>query len=164
MQRYLIAIGSNRPGRHGGPAAEVRAAAAAIGATALSPVIATPALGPSLRRFANAVATVETDEGPPALLGRLKHVERAFGRRAGRRWGVRVIDLDIVLWSGGVWRSSGLTIPHTAFRQRRFVLDPLAVLAPDWRDPETGLTARQLRARLTRPRPLPRREGARVGP
>lgn len=164
MHRYLIAIGSNRRGRHGGPDAEVRAAAAAIGASALSPVIATPALGPSIRRFANAVALVESGDSPTLLLARLKAAERAFGRRAGRRWGARVIDLDIVLWSGGMWRSPRLTIPHAAFRERRFVLDPLAHLAPAWRDPITRLTVRQLRARLTRPLPLPRREPALMGP
>ena len=136
------------------------AAAAAIGAAAVSPVIATAALGPSIRRFANAVALVETEEPPPPLLARLKQVERAFGRRAGRRWGARVIDLDIVLWSGGVWRSPDLAVPHASFRQRRFVLDPLTRFAPAWRDPITRLTARQLRARLTRPQPLPRRGGA----
>ena len=160
MHRYIIAIGSNRRGRHGGPAAEVLAAAAAIGAGAVSLVVVTAALGPSIRRFANAVASVETDEDPPALLARLKQVERAFGRRAGRRWGARVVDLDIVLWSGGVWCSPELTVPHASFRQRRFVLDPLARLAPAWRDPITRLTVRQLRARLTRPRPLPRRGAA----
>jgi 2-amino-4-hydroxy-6-hydroxymethyldihydropteridine diphosphokinase len=160
VHRYIIAIGSNRRGRHGGPPAEVLAAATAIGAAAVSPVIATVALGPSIRRFANAVALVETEEPPPPLLARLKQVERAFGRRAGRRWGARVIDLDIVMWSGGVWRSPDLTVPHVSFRQRRFVLDPLTRFAPAWRDPITRLTARQLRARLTRPQPLPRRGGA----
>uniref|UniRef100_UPI0015771B8A 2-amino-4-hydroxy-6- hydroxymethyldihydropteridine diphosphokinase n=1 Tax=Sphingomonas bacterium TaxID=1895847 RepID=UPI0015771B8A len=80
---------------------------------------------------------------------------RAFGRRRGRRWGARVLDLDIVLWSGGSWRSPGLTIPHPAFRDRRFVLDPMVALAPRWRDPVTGLTIRQLAAQLTRRRPLP---------
>jgi 2-amino-4-hydroxy-6-hydroxymethyldihydropteridine diphosphokinase len=164
VHRYLIAIGSNRRGRHGGPEAEVRAAATAIGATALSPVIATPALGPSIRRFANAVALVESAEEPPELLLRLKRIECAFGRRSGRRWGARVIDLDIVLWSSGIWRSPGLTIPHAAFRQRRFVLDPLVAVTPDWRDPQTGLTIRQLAARLTRRAALPRRDPALMGP
>lgn len=155
---YLIALGSNRRGRHGGPASEVRAAAAAaIGAVALSPIIASAPLGPSGRRFANAAALVETDADPPALLARLKRIERAFGRRRGRRWGERVIDLDIVLWSGGAWRSPGLTIPHGAFRDRAFVLGPLAALAPAWRDPVSGLTVRQLHGRLTRLAALPRR-------
>jgi 2-amino-4-hydroxy-6-hydroxymethyldihydropteridine diphosphokinase len=93
---------------------------------------------------------VETDEDPPALLARLKAIETAFGRRRGQRWTDRVIDLDIVLWSGGVWASDGLTVPHPEFRRRAFVLAPLAAIVPDWRDPMTGRTVRQLAARLRR--------------
>ena len=147
--RYAIAIGSNRPGRHGPPEAEVRAAIAALGGViAASRIFATPPLGPSSRRYANAVAILESAESPPALLARLKAIERAFGRRSGRRWGARVIDLDIILWSGGVHAGAVLTIPHPAFRARRFVLDPLETLVPRWRDPMTGLTIRQLAARV----------------
>lgn len=154
MHRYLIALGSNRRGRHGDPAREVLAAAAAINVEILSPLVTSAAMGPSSRRFANAAALVVSDADPPALLTRLKRVERAFGRRPGRRWGARVIDLDIILWSGGRWRSPELMVPHIDFRARTFVLGPLLALAPGWRDPATGLTVRQLHRRLTRPRPL----------
>ena len=139
-----IALGSNRRGRHGSPAEIVRAAASAIGARRLSKVRPTPALGPAGRGFANAVALVESELDPPALLARLKQVERDFGRRGGRRWGPRVLDLDIVLWSQGPWGGDGLVIPHPEFRRRRFVLQPLAEIAPAWRDPITGTTVRQL--------------------
>jgi 2-amino-4-hydroxy-6-hydroxymethyldihydropteridine diphosphokinase len=143
--RYAIAIGSNRRGRHGSPRDEVRAAIAALGpVVAASPVIETPPIGPSTRRFANAAVLLDSDEAPDALLARLKRIEQAFGRRRGRRWGARVIDLDIVLWSGGCWSSRTLTIPHPHFRQRDFVLRPLAAIAPEWRDPVTGRTVRQL--------------------
>ena len=145
---YAIALGSNRPGRHGSPERELRAALAELAPAIASPILRTPPLGPSNRRYANAVAIVETGEDPPALLRRLKAIERAFGRRAGQRWGARVLDLDIVLWSGGAWSGPGLTIPHPQYRQRGFVLDPLVRIAPDWRDPLTGLSVRQLRARL----------------
>lgn len=155
---YAIAIGSNRSGTHGRPEAEVRAAVAALGAVvAISSVIATPPLGPSSRRFANAVALIESAESPAALLARLKQIERSFGRRPGRRWGARVIDLDIILWSEGIHAEPGLTIPHPAFRTRRFVLDPLVTLAPDWRDPVTGFTMRQLAARIRAVDRRPRR-------
>jgi 2-amino-4-hydroxy-6-hydroxymethyldihydropteridine diphosphokinase len=148
---YAIAIGSNRPGRHGPPAREVAAALAALGrVTAASPIIPTPALGPSIRRYANAVAILGTDEDPPELLARLKAIERSFGRRRGRRWGARVIDLDVILWSGGAWSGPGITVPHPEFRHRGFVLDPLATIAADWRDPLTGLSVRQLHARYLR--------------
>jgi 2-amino-4-hydroxy-6-hydroxymethyldihydropteridine diphosphokinase len=152
---YLIGLGSNRRGRHGGPAGEVRAALAQIGGVvAASPIVTTPPLGPSIRAFANAAALIASDEAAPALLARLKAIERAGGRRRGRRWGARVIDLDILLWSGGRFRARGLEIPHLALRERAFVLGPLAAIAPDWRDPVTGLTVRQLRHRLTARRPL----------
>lgn len=144
---YVIALGSNRRGRHGAPEAEVRAALAAIGgAVKASPVVATAPLGPSRRRFANAAALIETGETPPVLLARLKTIERAFGRRRGRRWDSRVIDLDIILWSGGAWAGPGLVIPHPQFRHRDFVLRPLNAIVPGWRDPLTGRTIRQLAA------------------
>ena len=154
---YLVALGANVRGRHGTPAQAVRAAAAAIGVRALSPIIASDPVGPSTRRFANAVARVDSDDAPPAMLARLKAIETAFGRRHGRRWGARVIDLDLIGWSGGVWRSRTLTIPHTAYRKRLFVVAPLLATVPAWRDPITGLTPRHLNARLTRARPVNRR-------
>ena len=152
---YAIAVGSNRCGRHGAPECEVAAAIASLpDVVAASPVVASAPLGPSVRRFANAVVLIESGREPPALLSALKTIERRFGRRAGRRWGARVIDLDIILWSGGIWASPGLAVPHPAFRSRRFVLAPLAALAPRWRDPVTGLSVRQLLRAVDRPRPV----------
>lgn len=142
---YAIAIGSNRRGRHGAPVREVAAAIRVLGdVCAASPILATAPLGPSIRRFANAAVLIESDETPAALLTRLKRLERAFGRRRGQRWGARVIDLDIVLWSGGTWDDATLIVPHVAFRERRFVLDCLVQVAADWRDPVTGLSVRHL--------------------
>lgn len=155
---FAIAVGSNRRGRHGRPRDEVAAALALLDGLA-SPIIDSVPLGPSTRTFANAVTLVASDEAPAALLARLKRMERAFGRRSARRWGERVLDLDIVLWTGGTVRSRRLTVPHAAFRARGFVLGPLAAVAPAWRDPHGGLTMRQLHARLTRRRPVPRRSG-----
>ncbi len=149
---YLVALGSNRVGRHGCPRGEVAAALRLLGGRA-SPIIASAPLGPSTRTFANAAVLIDTDESPAELLARLKRIEQAFGRRTGRRWGARVIDLDIILWSGGRVASPHLTVPHPSFRQRAFVLQPAAALAPGWRDPVTGLTLRHLHARLTARRP-----------
>lgn len=153
---YAIALGSNRRSRHGSPAATLRAAIEALGAAKVSAIRATPALGPAGRGFANAVAIVETDLLPDELLAELKVLERGFGRRGGRRWGPRVLDLDIILWSQGPWGGPGPIVPHPEFRGRRFVLHPLAEVAPAWRDPITGATVRQLLARLTAQRPDPR--------
>lgn len=146
-QLYVIALGSNRRGRHGAPAVELRAALEAIGGVVkTSPIIATAPLGPSRRRFANAAALIASEETPMELLARLKRIELEFGRRRGRRWDSRVIDLDIILWSGGAWASGDLVIPHPQFRRRGFVLQPLRAIVPDWRDPLTGRTVRQLAA------------------
>jgi 2-amino-4-hydroxy-6-hydroxymethyldihydropteridine diphosphokinase len=151
---YAVALGSNRWSRHGAPPATIRAALAAVGGVlAVSPIVASAPLGPSLRRYANAVALIATAEDPAMLLVRLKRIERAFGRRRGRRWGSRVIDLDIILWSGGSWVSPGLQVPHAAYRTRGFVLHPLATIAPDWREPRSRRTIRQLAWAVDRPRP-----------
>jgi 2-amino-4-hydroxy-6-hydroxymethyldihydropteridine diphosphokinase len=155
-QRYLIALGSNvRHHRHGLPPAVLRAALADLAAAGIaveraSHVVTTAPLGPSPRRYANAAALIATDLAPGPLLRRLKAIERRFGRRGGRRWSSRVLDLDIVLWSGGAWSGPGLIVPHIAFRERRFVLDPAAAIAPLWRDPVSGLTLRQLAGRYAR--------------
>ena len=136
----------------------LRAAIAALGGKvqAVSPIIASAPLGPSRRRYANAAVIVHSKRDPDALLARLQTIEQLFGRRrGGQRWGTRVLDLDIILWSGGAWSSPGLTIPHIAFRSRAFALTPAAAIAPRWRDPLTGLSLRQLHARLTKSRPLP---------
>ena len=152
---YAIALGSNRRSRHGSPAATLRAAIATLGETGevarASAIHATPALGPAGRGFANAVVLLETGLAPDALLAALKRIERAFGRRGGRRWGPRVLDLDIILWSEGAWGGPGPIIPHPGFRRRRFVLEPLIEAAPAWRDPVTRRTPRQLAAVLRRP-------------
>jgi len=146
---YVIALGSNRRGRHGAPADEVRAALAAIGGVVMtSPLVATAPLGPARRRFVNAAALIESEDSPPELLARLKAIEAAFGRRRGQRWTDRVIDLDIILWSDGAWAGDGLIVPHPEFRRRDFVLRPLGAIVPDWRDPVTGRTVRQLAARI----------------
>jgi 2-amino-4-hydroxy-6-hydroxymethyldihydropteridine diphosphokinase len=100
---------------------------------------------------------MDTMLDPPALLAALKALERAFGRvRGGQRWSARVLDCDIVVWSGGVWRDKALTIPHPQFRRRDFVLRTACAIVPAWRDPLTGLSLRHLHARLTRRRPATR--------
>ncbi len=162
-QRYLIALGSNqRHHRHGRPERVLQAALDALGRGGVkvleaAPVIRSAPLGPSRRRYANGAALIKTRLDPIELLDLLKAIEAAFGRRdSGQRWTARVLDLDIVLWSGGAWSSPGLTIPHIEFRERAFVLGPASALASAWRDPLTGLSLRQLHSRLTRPRAIPR--------
>jgi 2-amino-4-hydroxy-6-hydroxymethyldihydropteridine diphosphokinase len=155
-QLYAIAIGSNRPhGRFGTPARVVEAAVARLdqdfGLFDASPIMLNAAHGGAGRDFANGVALVESDLEPPEMLSRLKSLEREFGRRRGRRWGPRVLDLDIVLWSGGEFRSRRLTVPHRRLSSRSFVLEPLAAIAPGWR--VGALSVRHLTHRLARRAP-----------
>jgi 2-amino-4-hydroxy-6-hydroxymethyldihydropteridine diphosphokinase len=154
---YAIAIGSNRPhGQFGRPAGVVEAAIARLDEEFelfdASPIILNPAYGGAGRDFANAVALVESDLEPRDVLRGLKQIEREFGRRPGRRWGPRVLDLDLVLWSGGRFCSRRLTVPHKQLAKRNFVLQPLAAIAPGWRV-EGSLTARHLAQRLARAAP-----------
>ena len=156
---YAVAIGSNRPhGRHGRPAGVVQAAIAELDAAFslfdASPLLLNPASGGAGRDFANAVAIVESGLEPPAMLDALKAMERAFGRRPGKRWGARVLDLDILAWDGGRWSDRHLTIPHKSLEVRPFMLLPLAAIAPGWRL-RGALTARQLAARLGKRRARP---------
>ena len=124
---------------------------------ARSPIIDSAPVGPSQRRYANAAIALESRLSPLEMLRSLQAIERALGRRRqGRRWRARVIDCDIVLWSGGVYAHRDLAIPHPHFTSRDFVLGPAAAIAPGWRDPVTWLTLRQLHARLTGGRPVPR--------
>jgi 2-amino-4-hydroxy-6-hydroxymethyldihydropteridine diphosphokinase len=151
---YAVALGSNRAGKLGAPVIVIEKAIDALTTigcvTTRSTTHATPAIGSARRRFANAAALIETDLAPPALLAALKAIERDFGRRPGQRWGDRTLDLDILLWSGGRVRTRTLAIPHIHLAHRRFVLDPLAEIAPNWRLPGKARAIRHLRARLTR--------------
>lgn len=152
--RYLIALGSNVrfPGT-GSPRAVLAAATrtlqeSGLEVLAVAPVHESAPVGPSARRYANGAVLVAGALEPPEMLALLQSVEREFGRnRRGQRWRARTLDLDIILWSGGAWRSRGLTIPHPAFRDRPFVLRPVARIAPHWRDPLSGLSLRQLAMR-----------------
>ena len=154
---YAIAIGSNRMhGRHGRPAAVVEAAIAELDGRFdlfdASPILLNPAAHGAGRDFANAVALVETEFEPQEVLAELHAIERAFGRRSGKRWGPRVLDLDILAWDGGRVRTRGLTIPHAMLEQRSFMLMPLSQVAPGWRI-HGSLTPRHLSARLARRAP-----------
>ncbi len=98
--------------------------------------------------FLNQVIEAETTLLPRQLLKRLLNIERELGRKRSIRNGPRTIDLDIVLYGSSVIRTAELTVPHPRMKKRRFVLEPLAELAPDLRHPESKLTMRELLARV----------------
>ncbi|MBF0294181.1 MAG: 2-amino-4-hydroxy-6-hydroxymethyldihydropteridine diphosphokinase [Magnetococcales bacterium] len=92
--------------------------------------------------YVNAVAVVETRCGPRALLGILMRIERSLGRRRERevRWGPRRIDLDLLLHGDRIMNSPDLILPHPRLHRRRFVLLPMAALAPDLPHPRFAKT------------------------
>lgn len=163
LQPYLLAFGSNqRHYKFGLPRQVIIEAirmleGADIRILAAAPIISSAPIGPSARMFCNSCAVIETSLGPEQLLNVVKDLEHKFGRKPrGQPWRARVIDIDLILWGGGIWASENLLLPHPRFRDRSFVLGPASVIAPDWRDPISGLSTRQLYARLTKPPTLTR--------
>jgi 2-amino-4-hydroxy-6-hydroxymethyldihydropteridine diphosphokinase len=109
----------------------------------------TAPVGPGQRDFINAVLKIRTSLSPVALLDALKEIEKKMGRKAGKRWGPRVIDLDLLLYGKTLVSAPGLTVPHPEMANRRFVLVPLAELAPGLVHPQLRKTVSTLLARLT---------------
>ena len=94
--------------------------------------------------YLNAAAVGETALGSRALLEALLETERQFGRERPYPDAPRTLDLDLILYGMEIVDEPGLVVPHPRFRQRRFVLEPLAEIAADWIDPVTGRTIEEL--------------------
>jgi len=94
--------------------------------------------------FLNCAVGLETEKPPESLMIALREIERAMGRERIQKKGPRTIDIDILLLGNTVVDSPDLTIPHPAMDQRRFVLEPLAEIAPEERHPVLRRTVRQL--------------------
>ena len=147
-----IGLGANL----GEPAARLRWALAELahaGPTRASSLYRSEPLGePGQPWFVNAVAEHRTRRPARELLDWLQTLERRAGRPPERaRWAARVLDLDLLLYGDWEIRAPGLIIPHEGLAERRFVLEPLAELAPEALDPRTGRSARDLLAALDDP-------------
>ena len=120
----------------------------------ISSIIETPALMPEGAPadwnipYLNQVISVKTHLSPMQLLSVIKHIETDMGRKPHARWAPREIDIDILAYDDVVMVDDALTIPHPALDERRFVLAPLAEIAPDWVHPVIGKSATQLLAEL----------------
>lgn len=97
-------------------------------------------------RFLNAAAVGWTTLAPRELLETLLRVERDFGRERPFPGAARTLDLDLILYGDLVIEEVGLSVPHPRFRERGFVLEPLAEVASDWIDPVTGRSISELAA------------------
>ena len=106
--------------------------------------------------FVNAVASLATHLAARDLLAALQTLEEQFGRVRSELNAPRVLDLDLLDYEGQVTDTTSLVLPHPRLHQRRFVLLPLAEIAPDWRHPLSRLTAKQLLSRLTATQPVER--------
>lgn len=151
----LIAAGSNLPWQDIDSQQIVPCSLAAVGRfasiVAKSPLYRSPAWpDPADPPFINAVAVVETELRPAALLAGLHAVERAFGRRRSVRNAPRTLDLDLIAYDDEISHEAqeGPLLPHPRLGARDFVLAPLNDVAPDWRHPQTGETAAQMLAGL----------------
>lgn len=113
-----------------------------------SSVLETEPVGPSGQDpYLNAACVLETTLSARALLDAMLSIERAAGRERGEdqiKWGPRTLDLDLLLFGDSVIDESGLTVPHPMMRERLFVLQPLAEVAPDMRVPPDGRSVREL--------------------
>jgi 2-amino-4-hydroxy-6-hydroxymethyldihydropteridine diphosphokinase len=98
--------------------------------------------------FLNCAVALETERMPKQLMGRLLALEQEMGRRRSLAKGPRVIDIDILLFGKSIVDTAGLVVPHPALHERRFVLEPLAEIAPEVRHPVFKRTIRELRDAL----------------
>lgn len=151
-----IGLGANLPGPDGRPPGQTIAWASGRLSEILqdlrtSPVRATRPVGdPDQPDYLNAVAVGTTRQAPRELLRQLLAIEQEAGRQRdpARRFGPRVLDLDLLLYGNLAICEPGLAVPHPRMHERRFVLAPLAGLCPAWRHPLLGLSMADLFARL----------------
>ena len=148
--RAFIGVGSNLGDRK----ANIAEALERVGKLAGSRLVRTSSLyesephGNAKTWFVNAAFELETEFPAPELLKKLKAIEEAMGRKRvkGKKWGSRIIDLDILFFDSEVVSSKTLKIPHPELARRRFVLPPLAEVAPQVMHPELGHSVSQILA------------------
>ena len=144
--RAAIALGSNLGDRD----AHLSGAAAALRGILTNLTISSAhetayvGAGGAKPPYLNAVAVGDTALGARALLEALLETERQFGRERPYPDAPRTLDLDLILYGMEIVDDPGLVVPHPRFRQRRFVLEPLAEIAADWIDPVTGRRVEEL--------------------
>jgi len=148
-----IALGANLGNRRAALDFAVARLSDLVSGLLVSQYIETEPEGESLQDqplYLNAVAVGETTRPARELLDQLLAIERAYGRERPYPGAARTLDLDLILLGDAVEISAGLYVPHPRFRERFFVLGPLAEIAPDMLDPVTGLKVWELLRNLLR--------------
>lgn len=151
MTEVYIGLGSNLGHRLENVEQAVAEIAALpqTGVTAVSSPYLTPPWGNlDQDAFVNQVIAIETGLGPLALLRKLQQIEIKMGRQPGKKWGPRVIDLDILWYGGEQIQLPELQIPHPYLRKRLFVLIPLEEVNPELILPEDGMTVKEVLIRV----------------
>jgi 2-amino-4-hydroxy-6-hydroxymethyldihydropteridine diphosphokinase len=143
LKTTYLSLGSNIGDRE----ANLRSAIERLGVVRESPIYETEPVDYLAQRwFLNLVVELETELFPRQLLARTQKIERELGRVRGIPKGPRTIDIDILLYGSAIVKTPALEIPHPRMGERRFVLAPLADLAPELRHPVTRLTIREMLA------------------
>ena len=157
----LVALGSNIAGPWGSPREAVLHALQELNRFPLrlrraSSLLITKPFGMiNQPDFVNAVAVIDTSMPPDVLMRKLQVIERAAGRKRGRRWGPRTLDIDILDYHGQLRDQKGpiqkaLVLPHPGISQRSFVLLPLQEVAPKWQHPTLRRNAVAMLRHLSR--------------
>jgi len=152
MGRVLVSMGSNIGNRLGflQKAVDALSTSAGFKVKTASPVYETEPVGKkNQREFLNAAVEMESLLSPDSVLVNLKQIERSVGRTPSQRWGPREIDLDLIYIGNLVFKSPSLVLPHPEVAVRRFVLTPLADIAPDFVDPLRNCTLREMLLQCT---------------
>jgi 2-amino-4-hydroxy-6-hydroxymethyldihydropteridine diphosphokinase len=158
----LIGLGANIDSAFGGPRETLNAALAALAREGVVTLAQShwyrtaPVPLSSQPWFINAVASVTVHVDAHALLAVLQKIETRFGRVRGEPNAPRAVDLDLLDYCGERVTSPYLILPHPRMHLRRFVLEPLAEVAPQWRHPISSRTARQLLTELGEDQPIER--------
>lgn len=151
--RVAIGLGSNLGDRRSAMAFALERLAPLVSGVSISRIVETDPEGEGLGDqplYLNAVLVGETTLTARALLDALLGIEKEFGRERPFHGAPRTLDLDLVLFGEAIIDEPGLHVPHPRFRDRFFVLGPMAEVAPEWRDPVTGLTVGELLRNLLR--------------
>ena len=143
--KTAIALGSNVGDRHATLNAAIEALRPLVHNLRVSSFFDTPYVGTEVQEpVLNGAAVGTSSLSARSLLERLHAIEHDFGRTRPYGGAPRTLDLDLILYGDAVIDEPGLVVPHPRFRERRFVLEPLAEIAPDWIDPVTGRTMAEL--------------------